>query len=150
MQLSSEKDRRDQFLLVTRKKVTDPRYHQYNNLTIEYHENISDDMIIEYQKSSRMVLTPYTVATQSSVVLTSQRYGTPALSSNVGGLPEFIEHKKTGYMVDINAPLDEWLNGIDFINNHFDEMSVKCRNYYQNNFAEKNWPKYFDQLFGDI
>jgi glycosyltransferase involved in cell wall biosynthesis len=30
-------------------------------------------------------------------------YGTPVVSSNVGGLPEFVHHKETGYLVDLNA-----------------------------------------------
>jgi glycosyltransferase involved in cell wall biosynthesis len=138
-----------QFLLITREKITDPRYHQYNNLKIAYNNKISDQMMSEYQKSSRMVMTPYTVATQSSVVLTSYQYGTPALSSNVGGLPEFIEHKKTGYLVDVQAPVAEWVKGMDFICDHIDEMSVRCRKYYQDNFSEHNWPRYFGVLFDD-
>ncbi len=138
-----------QFLLITREKITDPRYYQYNNLKIAYHNKISDEMMSEYQKASWMMLTPYTVATQSSVVLTSYRFGTPALSSNVGGLPEFIDHKKTGYLIDVHAPVAEWVNGMDFICDHFDEMSVRCRNYYQDNFSEKNWLHYFGMLFDD-
>ena len=120
-----------------------------HNLKIAYHDKISDEMMSEYQKASRMVLTPYTVATQSSVILTSYRYGTPALSSDVGGLPEFIEHKKTGYMVNMNAPITEWVKGINFIYDNLDEMSVHCKNYYQNNFSERNWSRYFRVLFGD-
>ena len=149
VQYCQEKNMEYQFLLVTREKINDPRYHQYENLKIIYYDKISDEMMVGYQMASKMVLTPYTIATQSSVVLTSYRYGTPALSSNIGGLPEFIEHKKTGYLVDVNAPVTEWVNGINFIGKNLDEMSVHCRNYYQNNFSESNWPRYFRILFNE-
>lgn len=149
VQYCQEKNLEYQFLLITREKITDPRYYKYNNLKIEYHEKISDELMNKYQKASLMVLTPYTVATQSSVVLTSCGCSTPALSSNVGGLPEFIDHKKTGYLVDIDAPVTEWIIGLNYICDHIGEMSVNCRDYYQNNFSERNWPKYFRDLFND-
>jgi glycosyltransferase involved in cell wall biosynthesis len=149
VQYSYEKTLGHQFLLVTRKKITDHRYTNYPNLKIIYQDNISDEMIGQFQKASKMVLTPYTVATQSSVILTSLRFGTPALSSNVGGLPEFIHHKKTGYLVDIDAPVTEWINGITYICDNIEHMSIKCRDYYQNNFSENNWPQYFCNLFKD-
>lgn len=149
VQYCQERNPEYQFLLITREKITDSRYLQNNNLKIAYHDKISDAMMSEYQKASWMVLTPYTVATQSSVVLTSCRYGTPAVSSNVGGLPEFIDHKKTGYLVDLNASVDEWVSGMNFICDQFDEMSVRCRKYYQDNYSETNWPRYFGILFND-
>jgi glycosyltransferase involved in cell wall biosynthesis len=135
-----------EFLLISRKKIEDRRFYKYPNLHIVYNEKISDEDMREYLLESQMVITPYLVATQSSVVLTSFMFGTPALSSNVGGLPEFIEHGKTGYLTDPAAKTEEWVKGVEYITEHLYEMSHNCRNHFKENFSENNWPKYFHML----
>jgi glycosyltransferase involved in cell wall biosynthesis len=134
------------FLLITRKDINNDRYLK-DNVIIFYKDRISDEEIGYYQKRSLMAITPYTVATQSSVVLTSFMYGTPVISTDIGGLKEVITHLKTGYLISKDSSIKEWANGIEFIKTNLKYLSANCRDYFVANFSERNWPKYFQDLF---
>jgi glycosyltransferase involved in cell wall biosynthesis len=134
------------FLLISRKKIKNPRFYKEKNLEIFYKERISNEEYGELIKKSLAVITPYRRETQSSVILTSYMYGTPVVSSNVGGLPEFVHHRKTGYLVDLNAKIEEWIEGINYIIENFPTMSRNCRKYFEENFSGKNWEKYLNEL----
>ena len=135
------------FLLISNSEVNSS-YYEIKNLEIFYKDKISDEIMGDFIKNSLMTVTPYKVATQSSVILTSYMYGTPVLSTNVGGLPEVVHHLKTGYLLDENSIVEEWINGVTFILNNHSEMSKYCRDYFTREFSEINWPKYFFNIFG--
>ena len=137
------------FVLITRSKINDTRYYRNANLKIFFKENIADEEIGDYMKRSLMAITPYKTAKQSSVVLTSYMYGTPVISTNVGGLPEVICHLKTGYLLDKDSKVEKWIEGINFIKGNLPEMSKNCRNYFVKNFSEVNWPKYFNDIISE-
>lgn len=135
------------FVLISRSKIKDSRYYNKKNLKVFHKERISDEKMGEYIQHSLMTITPYKVAMQSSVILVSYMHGTPVISSNVGGLSEFVYHSKTGYLVDKNANVEEWIEGINYIKNNIPKMSNDCRDYFVREFSEINWPKYFDDIF---
>jgi glycosyltransferase involved in cell wall biosynthesis len=132
-----------EFILISRAEVSEPCYHKNSNLKIFHKTNISDEEISYYMSHSIATITPYKTAKQSSVVLTSYMYGTPVLSTNVGGLSEVISHLKTGYLLDLNANTEKWIKGLNFIKENLGTMSMSCRDYFIANFSEVNWPKYF-------
>lgn len=134
------------FLLISRFKITDYQYHNKNNLKIFYEAQISDEVFGSLLQDSFVVLTPYRRETQSSVILVSYMYGTPVVSSYTGGLPEFVSHKKTGYLLDKDASIEEWVEGISYIQKNFSNMSMNCRNYFVKNFSGKNWEKYIKSI----
>ncbi len=134
------------FLLISRLKITDPRYYNKSNLTIFYKERIPDEEFGRLIQKSFAVITPYKRETQSAVIPASYMYGTPVVSSNVGGLPEFVFHKKTGYLVDKDAPVEEWIEGINYTLENFAQMSTNCRNHFVEFFSGENWEKYLNDL----
>lgn len=136
------------FVLISRAKIDDPRYYSSGNLKIFYQEKITDEEIGDYLRESLMTITPYKTARQSSVVSTSYMYGTPVISTNVGGLPEVILHLNTGYLLDKDSRVEEWIGGIKFIEDNLSEMSKNCRTYFVEHFSEANWPKYFKDILG--
>ncbi|KGK98086.1 hypothetical protein LI82_10125 [Methanococcoides methylutens] len=146
VQYSEEHNLDYKFLLISRSKINDPIYHKWKNLKIHYKDKISDEEIGEFMKQSLMTITPYKIATQSSVVLTSYMHGTPAISTNVGGLPEVVHHLKSGYLVDKKSSVEEWVKGINYIANNHSKISKYCRDYFVKNYSEQNWPKYFDDV----
>jgi len=133
------------FLLISRSKIKDNMYFQ-RNLEVFSKERISDEEFGELIKKSIVVLTPYSRETQSSVILVSYMYGTPVVSSNVGGLPEFVNHGKTGYLINVDAPVEDWIEGINYVMKNVSRMTVNCRNYFVENFSGKNWKKYLNDL----
>jgi glycosyltransferase involved in cell wall biosynthesis len=134
------------FLLISRLQVNDPSFRNKDNLTIFHQKRISDEEFGVLIRNSLVVLTPYKRETQSSVILVSYMYGTPVVSSNVGGLPEFVIHKKTGYLVDNNSSVEEWINGINYVIGNFQEISANCKRYFIENYSGKNWKKYINMI----
>ena len=141
---SNDKNYNLKFLITSRSKV-DPIFNK-QNVTIFYKNKISDKEFGDVIKQSRMVIAPFIRETQSSGILVSYMYGTPVVSSNVGGLPEFVNHGKTGYLVNVNAPVEDWIEKINYVMNDFSRMTVNCRNYFVENFSGKNWKKYLKDL----
>ena len=135
------------FLLITRKEINDSGFNNRTNLKIFYKDKISDTEIHTLLRNSLLTIAPYKVATQSSVVLTSFMNGTPVLATNIGGLPEVVRHLQTGYLVEKDAQTEEWIKGIISIEENFDTLSSNCRTYFESNFSESNWVKYFPELF---
>lgn len=133
------------YLLISRKKIEDSKY-QKRNLQVFHKTLISDGEIGTFLKKSIMTITPYTRATQSSVVLVSYMYGTPVISSNVGGLNEFVHQKKTGYLVDAESNIDKWIDGIRYITKNNKKLSKECRKYFVNTFSESNWSEFIPKL----
>ena len=134
------------FLLISRSKIRDYQYHNKNNLKIFYKERISDEEFGRLIRESFVTLTPYKRETQSSVILISYMYGTPVISSDTGGLPEFVSHKETGYLLDKDAPIEEWVEGIRYIRENFSLISINCRKYFVYNFSGQNWKKYLNDI----
>lgn len=134
------------FLLISRSRIRDTRYFQEKNLRVFCKERIGDEEFGELIKRSIATLTPYRRATQSSVVLVSYIYGTPVVSSSTGGLSEFVHHEKTGYLLNENAQVEEWIKGINYVRKNFVTLSQSCRKYFIENFSGKNWEKYLVDL----
>jgi len=143
---SNDNDLGFKFLLISRSEVKDARYFREKNLEIFFKERISDEEFGELIKRSIAVLTPYRRETQSSVILVSYKYGTPVVSSDVGGLPEFVSHMKTGYLLNLDAKVENWIEGISYVRKEFTRLSKDCRKYFVENFSGKNWKKYLKDL----
>lgn len=133
------------FLLISRCKITDSLFNDKKNLKIYYNSG-SDKEFGFLLKSSYAVLAPYTRETQSAAVLMSYMNGTPVVSSNVGGMPEFVISGETGYLVDVLSPVEKWIEGISYVMNNFQKMSLASRNYFVENFSGKNWRKYLEAI----
>lgn len=72
-----------------------------NNL--ELHTGfISNDEVKYYFCSADIVVQPYKTATQSGISQLAYHFEKPMLVTNVGGLPEIVNHGEAGYVVDID------------------------------------------------
>jgi len=143
---SNDNDLGLRFLLISRSKIRDMKYFREKNLEIFSGERISDEEFGELIKRSVTVITPYKRETQSSVILVSYMYGTPVISSDVGGLPEFVSYRRTGYLLDVDAKVEEWIRGISYVRKNFPRLSKNCRKYFVENFSGKNWEKYLNDI----
>jgi glycosyltransferase involved in cell wall biosynthesis len=70
---------------------------------IVHNEFISEECAAEYFKRASVVVLPYVEASQSGVIPMAYSAGKPVVATTVGGLPEMVEHGRTGYLV---APRD--------------------------------------------
>lgn len=70
---------------------------------IVHNEFISEERTTEYFRRASVVVLPYIEASQSGVIQLAYSAGKPVVATTVGGLPEMVEHGRTGYVV---APRD--------------------------------------------
>jgi len=76
----------------------------------------------KYFAASDIVVLPYESATQSGVIQASYGFEKPVLATNVGGLPDAVEHMKTGYIVEPFRP---------------DQIASAVADFFDNNRAEE-------------
>jgi glycosyltransferase involved in cell wall biosynthesis len=92
----------------------------YENLVSELHltnyvnmENrfVANEEVSKYYSVADLVILPYRSATQSGILNVAYGFNKPVLVTNVGGLAEFVDDKKTGIIVEPESP-EAITNGI--------------------------------------
>ncbi len=63
---------------------------------------IPNDAVKYYFSAADLVAQPYRSATQSGISQLAYHFEKPMLATNVGGLPETVEHGRGGYIVEVN------------------------------------------------
>ena len=116
---------------------------KYSNLpyiTIKNHYINMEDLATLLVNCSLCVC-PYTDATQSGVIMTSFSLGKPVVATNVGGLSECIENKKSGILVPAknSKALAEAIISLLSDRQLLNSMSDYILNEY--NQGEKSWEK---------
>ena len=93
----------------------DPQYPKYvdqinqtldqQNISILKLGNLDPYELIPFYQAADLVVIPSLMEAVSLAALESMGCGAPVLSSRVGGMPEIIEHEKTGYFVEPGEPI---------------------------------------------
>jgi glycosyltransferase involved in cell wall biosynthesis len=64
-----------------------------------HNEYVSDEKCAELFRRASIVVLPYIEASQSAVVPIAYTFAKPVIATTVGGLPEIVEHGRTGLLV---------------------------------------------------
>lgn len=97
-------------------------------------------------RNSLFVVCPYTDATQSGVVMSSFAFNIPILATDVGGLPEYVEHMKSGYIVP-PKDIDGLADGIKYLLDN-KKLLEEQKKYIEDRYrsGEYSWNKITDDL----
>ena len=111
-----------------------------NSEIMEYYSNSSVDVFVSLTESEGLPVS----------MMEAQSYGIPIVSTNVGGISEIVIDSKTGFLLNADPTLEEFIDKMIFFMKH-DSNEQKMRNdSYQNwldNFdAKTNHLKFVEQI----
>ena len=102
-------------------------------------EFVPNEDVAKYYKVSDVVILPYRSATQSGILNVAYGFNKPVIVTDVGGLTEFVEEDKTGFVVKPDSP-DAIVEGVkNFI-------KVKSKVDFVSHIDEQNKKNCFNQL----
>ncbi|MBI5403558.1 MAG: glycosyltransferase family 4 protein [Ignavibacteriae bacterium] len=105
-----------------------------NGNFIIYNRYITNEEMAGFIANTKIVVCPYTDATQSGVVMTSFAFGKPVIASAVGGFPEVIIDGKTGLLVPpadtgkLSDAIIRLLSDKKILTAMSDNINQKCEN----------------------
>jgi glycosyltransferase involved in cell wall biosynthesis len=102
---------------------------------------VPNEEVAKYYQSADVVILPYRSATQSGILNVAYGFHKPVIVTNVGGLAEFVDEGKTGFVVEPNAP-DAIVDGV----NKF--LSSRETTDFTAHIQERNRKNSFNQLPG--
>ena len=98
-------------LLIVGEFYDDPK--DYKNLILKLgitdkviliNQFVPNEEVAKYYQVSDIVILPYRSATQSGILNVAYGFFKPAIVTDVGGLAEFVDEGKTGFVVKPNSP----------------------------------------------
>ena len=114
--------------------------------TVIVNQYIPNEKVADYFNISEVIVLPYRSATQSGILNIAYGYEKPMVTTNVGGLSEFVHDGKTGVLVENSDP-DSIVDGI---NRYFDlKKTVDFRQNIREIASQNSFAKIVD-VFQDI
>jgi len=100
---------------------------------------VPNEDVGKYYNSADVVILPYRSATQSGILNVAYGFNKPVIVTDVGGLAEFVDEGKTGFVVKPNLP-DAITEGV----NNF--LAAKTKTDFSFYIEERNRKNSFNQL----
>ena len=104
--------------------------YELNHLVTFIDEYVPNEEVSKYFSCSDVVVLPYKTASQSGVLQIAYHFDIPVVTTNVGGLSEYIDDSSTGILIESNNPikLSEVLyNNLN--NNYFEQFPDNIKEY---------------------
>jgi glycosyltransferase involved in cell wall biosynthesis len=98
-------------------------------LKIEFTGEIPPDKMLEHMKSGKILVLPSLTEGFPNVILEAMSIGMPVIATKVGGIPDIIEHGKTGFLVDSRnaAQISKYIELLMKDEKLYANMSRNCR-----------------------
>jgi glycosyltransferase involved in cell wall biosynthesis len=71
---------------------------------IVHNYHIPDEMVARLFQEAGVVVLPYIEASTSGVLAIAHAFGKPVVSTDVGGIPEVLDHGRTGLLISPRDP----------------------------------------------
>lgn len=118
------------------------------NKQIEYLGGISQDKLSALYSNAMALLMPIRWQEPFGLVMIeAMASGTPVIASKNGSVPEILKHKKTGFLVDKEAGVDDYVAALKQI----DKIDrSKCREHVEENFSLQTMTKNYLKVYKRI
>jgi len=133
-------------LLIVGEFYDDPKEYleQIKKLNIEdkvkvINQFVPNEEVAKYYQAADLVILPYRSATQSGILNVAYGFYKPVIVTDVGGLAEFVDDGKTGFVVEPNSP-DAIAEGV----NKF--LNAREKTDFAIHIQERNRKNSFNQL----
>ena len=133
----------DKYLLLIKK-------YKLNNLITFINEYVPDQDVTKYFSCSDVVVLPYKTASQSGVIQVAYNFNIPVVTTDVGGLSEYIEEGSTGLLVKSNNPLKLSETLYDNLeNDNFNQFSINIKEY-KKKFSWEYFIKGIEEIIDEL
>ena len=104
--------------------------YELSSLITFINEYVPNEEVSKYFSCSDVVVLPYKTASQSGVLQIAYHFDIPVVTTDVGGLSEYIENNSTGILIESDNPikLSEILYD-NLSNNSFQKLSNNIKEY---------------------
>jgi len=106
-------------------------------------EFVPNEEVSKYYQISDVVILPYLSATQSGILNVAYGFNKPVIVTDVGGLTEFVEEGKTGFVIKSNS-VEAIVNG------YGSYLNLKAKVDFVQRIKEYNSKNIFEHLPGLI
>ena len=98
---------------------------------------VPSEKMVDLYNAADLFVTPSLQDNLPNTIMESMACGTPCVGFNIGGIPEMIEHKKTGYVANYKDA-EDLANGIVWILEEADgeTLSSNSREFVINNYTQ--------------
>ena len=100
---------------------------------------VPNEDVAKYYQAADVVILPYRSATQSGILNVAYGFNKPVIVTDVGGLAEFVDEGRTGFVVKPNSPA-AFAEGI----NKF--LNARDKTDFAFHIQERNQKNSFNQL----
>lgn len=110
------------------------------------HDDLS--MVLAYNASDTFVISSV-AENYPNVVLEAMACGLPCVGYKVGGIPELIQDRQSGYVTTVNSP-EELVNGVEYVLSDpalYAELSLAARKQVVQDNAYQNFRQIYQALF---
>ena len=107
---------------------------------------VHEDQVWTHFQGVRLVVLPYTSASQSGVVALAAGFALPVVATKVGGIPEQIDAKKTGYLVDPGS-VEQLVEALDYLLSN-DRVAYQLgQNLLASHQQNRSWLRVSDMIY---
>lgn len=118
---------------------------------VEFIGAVSRDKIVDYFHKAKALVLPSRADAMPLVVLESLSCSVPVIATNVGGIPELVKHRYTGFIYEVDD-LIGFENAIRIIENDTKfalELGANGRKFVENTFSWEVISTLFENIYFD-
>ncbi|MBW4442987.1 MAG: glycosyltransferase family 4 protein [Plectolyngbya sp. WJT66-NPBG17] len=130
-----------------------PQHPPEFGMKVHYLGTFQDDLSLSLLYSAADVfILPSTQENLANTVMEAMACGTPCVTFEIGGMPDLIEHQKTGYLAQPYW-VDDLAQGIAWTIEDVDRhrrLSARCREKVEQEFTQSRQAHRYRSLFEDV